>query len=67
MNHPITFLDLDNITKLVPASFSYFLKFYKRKINFSLKSAIVVPVTVSLLYKETNSTVLFTFVLQKSS
>ena len=63
MNHPITFLDRDNITKLVPASFSYFLKFYKRKINFSLKSAIVVPVIVSLLYKETNSTVLFTFVL----
>ena len=45
MNHPIMFLDEDNRTKLVPAS---------RKINFSVKSVIVITVIISLHYKETN-------------
>ena len=67
MNYPIMILDRDNKTKLLPASFSYFLELYKRKINFSLKSVIVITVIISLHYKETNLTVLFTLLLQKSS
>ena len=41
MNHPIMFLNWDDETKLVPASFSYFLEplWEKKKIN--LKSMIV--------------------------
>ena len=31
MNHPIMFLDGDNKTKLVPASFSYFLELLREK------------------------------------
>ena len=37
MNHPIMFLDRDNKTKLVPASFSYFLELNERKMNFNLR------------------------------
>ena len=51
MNHQIMFLDRDNKTKLVPASFSYFLK---HKIIFNLKSVIVTTVIVSRHHKETN-------------
>ena len=42
MNHPIMFLDRDNETKLVPASFSYFLELMRVKQNFNLKSVIVI-------------------------
>ena len=31
MNHPIMFLDRDNKTKLMPASFSYFLQLLGEK------------------------------------
>ena len=54
MKHPIMFLDRDNKTKLVPASFSYFLELLDRKINFSLKSIMFVSAIISLHYKETN-------------
>ena len=37
MNHPIMFFDRDNKTKLVPASFSYFLDLFEKKMIFSLK------------------------------
>ena len=40
MNHPIMFFDQDNKTKLVSASFSYFLKL-ERKIDCNLKSVEV--------------------------
>ena len=43
MNHPIIFLDRDNKTKLVPASFSFFLEnSCGRKININLKRVIVI-------------------------
>ena len=54
MNHSIMFLDRDNKTKLVSASFSYFLNSYERKISFSLKNVIVITFIISLDYKETN-------------
>ena len=65
MNHLIMFLDQDNQVKLVPAPFSFF--FHEQKIHFSSKSVIVVTAIISLHYKETNETVLFTFLLQKGS
>ena len=34
MNHPVEFLIRDNITKLVPASFSYFLELLREKNKF---------------------------------
>ena len=34
MNHTIMFLNRDNKTKLVPASFSYFLEPLGEKMNF---------------------------------
>ena len=37
MNHPIMFLDGGNKTKIVPASFSYFLKLLWEKNKFQLK------------------------------
>ena len=47
--------DGDNKTKLVPASFSYFLELLQEKILIlSLKSVIVTTVMISLHYKETN-------------
>ena len=54
MSYPIMFLDRDNKAKLVRASFSYFLEPYERKINFVLKSVIVITVIIFLDYKETN-------------
>ena len=54
MNRPIMFLDRDNKTKLVPASFSYFLELLRQKNRFSLKSVIVITVIISLHYTETN-------------
>ena len=55
MNHPVMFLDRDNKMNLVAASFSYFLKLlYEGKINFSLKSIMVITVLMSLHDKETN-------------
>ena len=44
MSHPIMFLDQDNKTKLVPASFSYFLEllFMREEENFNLKSVMVI-------------------------
>ena len=38
MNHPIMFLDRDNKTKLVSASFSYFLEVYEKIVNLAKKS-----------------------------
>ena len=68
MNHPIMFLDRDNKTKLVPASFTYFIFiFYEKKINFSLKNVLVIIVIIFLHYKETNEIVLIELLLQKSS
>ena len=68
MNHPIMFLDRDNKTKLVPASFTYFIfNFYEKKINFSLKNVLVIIVIIFLHYKETNEIVLIKLLLQKSS
>ena len=64
MNHPIMFVDCENKTKLVPTYYSYFLE---RKISFNLKSGIVITVTIVLHYKETNATILFILLLQKSS
>ena len=55
MNHSIMLFDGDNKTKLVPASFSYFLELLQEKILIlSLKSVIVTTVMISLHYKETN-------------
>ena len=48
MNDPIMFLDRDNKTKLVPASFSYFLELLREKIDFRLKSVIVTTVIMFL-------------------
>ena len=42
MNHPINFLERDNKAKLVADSF------YKRKINFTLKSVIIINNCVNL-------------------
>ena len=44
MNHRIMFLDRDNKTKLVSASFSYFSEPYEKKINFVLTSVMVITV-----------------------
>ena len=38
MNHSIVFLNQDNKGKLVPASFSYFLKLLWEKNKFQLKN-----------------------------
>ena len=38
----------NNKRKLVPASFSYFLEFLERIINFSLKSGVVIIDIISL-------------------
>ena len=54
MNHPIMFLDRDNRTKLLPASFSYFLELMREKYILVKKSVIVITVIISLHYKETN-------------
>ena len=67
MNHPIMFLDRDNKMKLVSATFSYFLELRWEKNKFLLKSVVVIKVIISLHYKETNETVSFTLLLQKSS
>ena len=48
MNHPTMFLDGDNKTKLVPASFSCFLELLWEKNKFSLKSVIFITVIISL-------------------
>ena len=53
MNYSIWFLDQDDKTKLVPASFLTFYNSYVRKIDFSLKSVIVITIMISL-HKETN-------------
>ena len=42
MNHPIMFLDRENKTTLVPASFFYFLELYERKVYFNVKSVVVI-------------------------
>ena len=42
MNHPILFVDRDNKTKLVPASFSCFLELSSEKIKISLKTVIAI-------------------------
>ena len=42
MNHPVMFLDRDNKTKLVSASFFTFQNFYERKIKFNLKIAVLI-------------------------
>ena len=48
MNHPILFLDWNNNkTKLLAVSFSYFLELMWEKINFGLKSVIVITVLIS--------------------
>ena len=54
MSRRIMFLDRNNKMKLVPASLSYFLELYERKINVNLKKVIVITVIIPLLYKETN-------------
>ena len=48
MNDPIMFLERDNKTKLVPASFSYFLELLWEKTDFRLKSVIVTTVIMFL-------------------
>ena len=53
MNHPTMFLDRDNETKLLPATFSYFLEHLSEKKKISLKSVIVITVIISMYYKET--------------
>ena len=55
MNH--LFLDRENKTKAVPASFSYFTELFWEKSKFSSKSVIVTTI-ISLHYKETNEAVL---------
>ena len=46
MNHPIIFLDWDNKTKLVPASFSYILKFLWEKQILAFKSEITITIII---------------------
>ena len=53
-NHSIMFFDRDNETMVVPASLSYFLELLERKINFSLRSVIDIPVTIFKYYEEAN-------------
>ena len=48
MNHPTMFLDGDNKTKLVLASFSWFLELSWEKNKFSLKSVMVATGIISL-------------------
>ena len=52
------FLDRGNKMNLVPASFSYCLELLREKNKSSLKSVIIITVTISLHYKETNYIVL---------
>ena len=47
------FFDRDNKTKLVPASFSYFLDLFEKKNDFQLKSVLIITVIIFLYYKET--------------
>ena len=54
MDCPIKFLDGDNKSKLVSASFSDFLELLWEKNKFSLRRVIDITVRISLHYKETN-------------
>ena len=59
MNHPTFFLDRDNKTKLVPASFPGLLELPREKTGFSLKSVVIMTVIIFLHCSKTNQTGLF--------
>ena len=67
INHWIKFIERQNKTKFIPTSFPYFLELlWEKKINFSLKSVIVIAVTtrkkvVEKLNKENLKMIINTF------